>query len=128
KPAGTEKRVFPLADLPGVRTIRANSALPGFRVSEQPALAEGKLRHVGEAIAACVADTRAEAEDLAAACVLDYEALPAVHDMLAAPLSGAPLIHDHWSMNAFLETRRKSDVCGLHALAASKVRRTPPPP
>ena len=35
-------------------------------------------------IAACVADTRAEAEDLAAACVLDYEALPAVHDMLAA--------------------------------------------
>jgi len=40
KPAGAEKRVFTLADLPGVRTIRANSALPGFRVSEQPALAE----------------------------------------------------------------------------------------
>ena len=81
--------VFTLADLPGVRTIRANSALPGFRASEQPALAADKLRHVGEAIAACVAGTRAEAEDLAAACELDYEALPAVHDMLAAPLPGS---------------------------------------
>ena len=67
---------------PGIGTIRANSALPGFRVSEQPALAKDKVRHVGEAIAACVADSRAAAEDLAAACELDYEALPAVLDML----------------------------------------------
>ena len=104
KPQGAEKKVFTLADLPGVRTIRANSALPGFRVSEQPVLARGKLRHVGEAIAACVAETRAEAEDLAEACRLDYEALPAVHDMLAAPLPGSPLVHDGWSMNAFPDT------------------------
>ncbi len=113
KPAGSEKRVFTLADLPGVGTIRANSALPGFRVSEQPALATGKLRHVGEAIAACVADTRAQAEDLVAACELDFEALPAVHDMLAAPLPSQPLIHDGWSMNAFLETRRDDDVSAI---------------
>ena len=72
-----------------------------------------KLRHVGEAIAACVAGTRAEAEDLAAACELDYETLPAVHDMLAAPLPAQPLIHDDWSMNAFLETRRDDDVSAL---------------
>ena len=75
-------------------------------------------------IAACVAGTRAEAEDLAAACELDYEALPAVHDMLAAPLPGSPLIHEHWSMNAFLETRRDDDVSGLDAIAAAKVTRT----
>ena len=124
KPAGAEKRVFTLADLGDVRTIRANSALPGFRVSEQPALATGKLRHVGEAIAACVADTRAEAEDLVAACELDYETLPAVHDMLAAPLPAQPLIHDGWSMNAFLETRRDDDVGALDAIAAAKVTRT----
>jgi carbon-monoxide dehydrogenase large subunit len=124
KPPGAEKRVFTLADLGSVRTIRANSALPGFRVSEQPALASGKLRHVGEAIAACVAGTRAEAEDLVAACELDYETLPAVHDMLAAPLPTQPLIHDGWSMNAFLETRRDDDVGGLDAIAAAKVTRT----
>ena len=66
KPAGAEKRVFTLADLGSVRTIRANSALPGFRVSEQPALAEGKLRHVGEAIAACV--TRSEERRVGKEC------------------------------------------------------------
>ena len=124
KPTGAEKRVFTLGDLAGARTIRANSALPGFRASEQPALARDKLRHVGEAIAACVAETRAEAEDLAAACVLDYEALPAVHDMLAAPLPTSPLIHEGWSINAFLETRRDDDVSGLDAIAAAKVIRT----
>ncbi|WP_428675418.1 xanthine dehydrogenase family protein molybdopterin-binding subunit [Reyranella sp.] len=124
KPAGAEKRVFTIGDLDGVGTIRANSALPGFRASEQPALAKGKLRHVGEAIAACVAESRAAAEDLAAACVLDYEALPAVHDMLAALLPDQPLVHDHWSMNAFLETRRDDDVSGLDAVAAAKVTRT----
>ena len=124
KPEGAEKRVFTLADLDGIGTIRANSALPGFRVSEQPALAKDRLRHVGEAIAACVAESRAAAEDLAAACVLDYEALPAVSDMLKAPLPGSPLIHDHWTMNAFLETRRDDDVSGLDAIAAAKVTRT----
>ena len=117
KPPGAEARVFTLADLPDVCTIRANSALPGFRVSEQPPLAHDKLRHVGEAIAACVAETRAEAEDLAAACELDYEALPAVHDMLAAPLPSSPLINEHWSKNAFLEIERADDLSGLDAIA-----------
>ena len=124
KPAGQEKRVFTIGDLRGIGTIRANSALPGFRVSEQPALARERLRHVGEAIAACVAETRAAAEDLAAACVLDYEALPAVSDMLAAHAPTAPLLHDGWSVNAFLETRRDDDVSGLDAVAAAKVTRT----
>ncbi|WP_431267137.1 hypothetical protein [Dankookia sp. P2] len=84
KPGGAEHRVFTAEDLPEIGPIRANSALPGFRPSEQPALARGKLRHVGEPVAACVAATRAEAEDLAAACRLQFEALPAIADMLAA--------------------------------------------
>src|SRR5258708_7719822 len=104
--------------------MRANSALPGFRVSEQPALAKDRLRHAGEAIAACVAESRAAAEDLAAACVLDYEALPAVSDMRTAHLPTAPLLHEGWSVNAFLETRRDDDVSGLDAIAAAKVTRT----
>ena len=124
KPTGGEKRVFTLDDLPGMGTIRANSALPGFRVSEQPVLARDKLRHVGELIAACVAESRAAAEDLAAACELDYETLPAVADMCTATLPGAALLHEHWSMNAFLETRRDDDISGLDAIAAAKVTRT----
>ncbi len=123
KPAGAEQRVFVAADLPEIGPIRANSALPGFRVSEQPALAQGKLRHVGEVIAACVAPSRAEAEDLVAACELDYAALPVVSDMLAARAPGAPLIHEHWPDNAFLETRRDEDLSDLDAVAAAKVVR-----
>ncbi len=119
KPLGAEKQVFLLSDLPDVKTIRANSALPGFRVSEQPVLAKDKLRHVGEAIAACVADSRAAAEDLAAACELDYEALPAVSDMLTAGAPEAALLHEHWPVNAFLEVERNDDV--------SASTRSPPP-
>jgi aerobic carbon-monoxide dehydrogenase large subunit len=124
KPPNREKRVFTIADLDGVRTIRANSALPGFRVSEQPVLARERIRFVGEPIAACVAENRAAAEDLVGACVLDYEALPAVSDMRAAHLPEAPLLHDGWTVNAFLETRRDDEVADLDAIAAAKVTRT----
>src|SRR5215468_5325165 len=66
KPAGAGGSVFTAADLAGVRPIVANSRLPGFKPSEQPVLAAEKARYVGEPVAACVADTRAAAEDLAA--------------------------------------------------------------
>jgi aerobic carbon-monoxide dehydrogenase large subunit len=124
KPDGKEKWVFTLADLPDVKTIRANSALPGFRASEQPVLAKDKVRHVGEAIAACVAPSRAAAEDLVAACELKYEALPAVVDMLTANDRSMPLLHEHWSTNAFLEIERQDDMSGLDQIAAAKVTRT----
>src|ERR1700748_3538239 len=56
--------VFTSADLEAdTMPIRAVSGLPGFKPSEQPILAHEKVRQVGELIAMCVADTRAEAED-----------------------------------------------------------------
>jgi aerobic carbon-monoxide dehydrogenase large subunit len=76
--------VFTAADLTGVNPIRAVSGLPGFKISEQPVLATGKVRQVGELVAMCVAPTRAEAEDIAAAVTLDLEELPAIYDMLKA--------------------------------------------
>src|SRR3954470_8458519 len=88
--------VFTAADLDGVKPIRAVSALPGFKISEQPVLATDKVRQVGELVAMCVGRTRAEAEDIAASVVLDLEELPAVHDMLQARGSDAPLVHEHW--------------------------------
>lgn len=105
KPDGCEDRVFTAADLAGVGPIIANSALPGFKPSAQPVLAMDRVRHVGEAIAVCVAPTRAEAEDLAEQVVLDLEEMPAVSDMLAGRLPDAPQLHAHWGDNVFLETR-----------------------
>ena len=51
--------VFTSADLVGVKALRAVSPLPGFQASDQPPLVTEKIRHVGELIAMCVADTRA---------------------------------------------------------------------
>jgi carbon-monoxide dehydrogenase large subunit len=102
--------VFTAPDLVGVKPIRAVSGLPGFKVSEQPVLAAGKVRHVGELIAMCVAPTRAEAEDIAAAVTLDLEELPAVHDMRGAREAGSALVHEPWGDNVFLESAFEIDI------------------
>jgi carbon-monoxide dehydrogenase large subunit len=103
-PDAHERAVFTLADLTGVKPLRAASALRGFKVSEQQPLASDKVRHVGELLAMCVAPTRAQAEDIAAQVVPDLAALPVVHDMLAARDPSAALVHEHWGDNVFLET------------------------
>lgn len=97
-------------DLVDVKPIRAVSGLAGFKVSVQPALAVEKVRHVGELVAMCLADTRAAAEDMAAAVRLDLEELPAVHDMLQGRAAGAPLVHEGWGDNIFLETNVEVDI------------------
>ena len=104
--------VFTAEDMTGVKPIRAVSALPGFKPSEQPPLATGKVRHVGELIAICVARTRAEAEDIAAEVEVDFEELPVVVDMLKARAPGAPLVHEDWGDNVFLETHVDVGVDG----------------
>jgi aerobic carbon-monoxide dehydrogenase large subunit len=109
-PGRYRDHVFTAEHLIGVKPIRAVSGLPGFKVSEQPVLATGKVRQVGELVAICVAPTRAEAEDIAAAVTLDLEELPAVHDMLKARDPGAALVHEHWGDNVFLETNFEVDI------------------
>ncbi len=52
----------------------------------QPLLAAGKVRHVGEPVAVIVAETRALAMDAAEAIVVDYETLPAITGVAAAPV------------------------------------------
>ncbi|WP_315744937.1 xanthine dehydrogenase family protein molybdopterin-binding subunit [Bradyrhizobium sp. SZCCHNR1075] len=102
--------VFTADDLAGIKPIRAVSGLPGFKISEQPVLATGKVRHVGELVAMCVARSRAEAEDIAASVELDLEPLPAVHDMRLARAAGGALVHEHWGDNVFLETNFEVDI------------------
>ena len=122
--SGPERRVFSAADLQGVTGIVANSGLPGFRTSEQPILAGDKVRHVGEMVVACLAETRARAEDLAERIEVDFDELPAVHDMKKARDADQPLLHEHWSENAFLETAVDIDFEAAIAGAAAVVTRT----
>jgi carbon-monoxide dehydrogenase large subunit len=123
KPAGFNESVYTLADLEGVKPIVANSSLKGFKPSEQPVLANHKVRQVGEMIAMCVADTRAEAEDLAAQTWAEFDELPAVVDMLAAREAGSALVHEHWGDNVFLETMIDADLDEIRRTAAIQVHR-----
>jgi carbon-monoxide dehydrogenase large subunit len=116
-------RVFVAADLTGVADIRADTALPGFKSSLQPILARDKVRHVGEPVAMCIGDTRAEAEDIAAAIEVDLEALPAVTDMLEARKPGATLLHQQWGDNIFLTTETDVDFEAAKVKAAFSVTR-----
>ena len=60
---------------------------------KHPILASGKVRHVGDPIAAVVAESLGEARDAAEQIELDLEEHPAVIDMPSA-LSGGPDVHD----------------------------------
>jgi aerobic carbon-monoxide dehydrogenase large subunit len=122
-PDALRARVFIAADLVGVKPIRAVSGLPGFKVSEQPVLATGKVRHVGELIAACIAPTRAEAEDMAEQIAVEFDELPVVSDMLRARDGDAPLVHEHWGDNVYLETFVRDDIAAVAATAPVKVTR-----
>ena len=54
------------------------------RTTPWRALAIGRVRHVGECVALCIAETRAAAEQMAEALEVDYQALPSVTDVMAA--------------------------------------------
>ena len=116
--------VFTAESLQGVSPIIARSGLPGFKVSEQPVLARERVRHVGELIAACVAPSRGEAEDIAQRVHVEFTELGAVTDMLHANDPGVPLLHEHWSDNHYLESFVDADLSDYEAQAAVSVTRT----
>lgn len=62
-------------------------------------LAATEVRHVGEAIAMVVADSRHAAEDAAAAVEIDLEPLPVVADAVAALAADAPRAHSDRESN-----------------------------
>ncbi|WP_324754776.1 xanthine dehydrogenase family protein molybdopterin-binding subunit [Roseovarius sp. Pro17] len=64
-----------------------------------PVLCETHVRHVGDPIAAIVAETREQARDAAEAIVPDIEELPAVVNMKAALEEGSTKVHDELTSN-----------------------------
>jgi carbon-monoxide dehydrogenase large subunit len=119
--------VFTAKDLAKVKPIAAATALSSFKHCSEPILALDKVRYVGELVAACVAPSRAQAEDIAATVVVDYEELHPVVDMLAARRAGAPLVHEEWGDNVFIEFFQDGNIDGaidrVAGTAAIKVKR-----
>ncbi len=104
------------ADMPGVIRIFTGEdfaemgGIPcGWQVTDRhgapmqepkhPVLAHGKVRHVGDPIAAIVAETREQARDAAEAIMPDITDLPAVMDMKEAIKDGATKVHDDLTSN-----------------------------
>jgi len=68
-------------------------------VVTRPALAQDRVRFVGDIVAVVAADTRAQAVDAAETVVVDYDPLPAVSDPDAALRPGAPILFDELGSN-----------------------------
>jgi carbon-monoxide dehydrogenase large subunit len=86
-----------------IRPVRAESRMRGYRTTEYPALAHGKVRFVGEAVAVVVAENRYLAEDAAEAIDIDWDPLDAVYDPEMALLAGTPLVHEGAGSNGLVE-------------------------
>ncbi len=82
--------------LPGGRNDLKLSGRNGGPLFDGPHyfLPADKARHVGEAVAAVIADTLAQAKDAAEAVEVDYEPLPHVTVTSATVMNGAPVVWD----------------------------------
>ena len=91
---------------------------------QQPLLAYDKVRHVGEAVAVIVAETRYAAEDAAQLVALDLDPLPAVLEPDAALSAGSPIVHDRFGTNLIGSfTIAKGDVERVMANAPRRLKR-----
>jgi aerobic carbon-monoxide dehydrogenase large subunit len=95
--------VFTAADLAAVKPIIPALHKFGYVHVAQPVLAAENVRFVGEAIAAVVAATEAEAEDIADDITITISEMPAVIDGRKALCDGAPLVHAQAARNICVE-------------------------
>jgi carbon-monoxide dehydrogenase large subunit len=104
---------------------RDGSAMP---MPPYPALAQGRVRHVGNPIAAVVAETAAMARDASELIAVDYEPLPAAADTVAALAPGAPAVWDEAPGNLAFdwelgdrETVERTLIAARHRIALDLV-------
>lgn len=87
------------------------------------ALSVDRVRHMGEAVVAVVAESYAAAVDAAALVEVDYEPLPAVADMLLAAEPDAPRLFEDMTSNIdHVRSRKAGDIEGAFANAHKVVR------
>jgi aerobic carbon-monoxide dehydrogenase large subunit len=70
-----------------------------MKAGAHPALAQGKVRYVGDHVAVVIADTLAQARDAAEKIDVRYTELPAVVDTANAASPGQPQLHDVAPLN-----------------------------
>ena len=98
----TELAAAGVGPLPARQVLNNRDGTPMLQPVRH-ALAADKVRHVGDAIAAVIAETAAAAKDAADAVVVDIEPLAAVTEPRDAASPGAPLVHDDVPENVGLD-------------------------
>ena len=112
----TGEDLRPTARRPALRLGRSRADGTPMKEPPHPALAQGKVRYVGDAVAFVIADTLEQAREAAEAIEVDYEALPAVVGVLDAIRPGAAAVFDDIPDNI---------CCRLGAAATPRRRRRP---
>ena len=92
----------------GFKPLPAAAPMKGRGGADQlptprPALAQGRVRYVGDPVALVVAESASAAQDAAEAVLVDYRELAAVVDAQAALAPGAPQIHETVPGNLVLD-------------------------
>ncbi|HSR55786.1 MAG TPA: xanthine dehydrogenase family protein molybdopterin-binding subunit, partial [Alphaproteobacteria bacterium] len=97
---------IPHSPVPSTKFDMKMTGPGGTEVFEGPhmLLPADKARHVGEAVAVVVAETREKAMDGAEAVMVDYEELPWVSHSEDAMEDGAPLVWDEAPNNILVDT------------------------
>ena len=110
--------------------LAALSSMTGNAAMSRPLLATGKVRFVGEAIAAVVAETEAQAADAAEAVWADYDPLPVVVDAESA--ADAPKLFDDAESNVAIALPpaaeldfSECEVVITHRIVNSKIYASP---
>ena len=115
--------VITAADLKGVKPIRPMLHKFNYVPVSQPILADGAVRFVGEPIAAVVAASAEQAEDIVDQVAVDISETPPTVDALSARADGAPLVHAEAPGNVIVEGRIKTeDFDAVRAVAHRLVR------
>jgi aerobic carbon-monoxide dehydrogenase large subunit len=109
--------------LPPASTSAEGGASSGAPGRQHWALSTDVVRHVGEAVAAVIAESDYAAHDGIDAVQVDWEPLPAVTDVFAAMAPGAPQLHADAPRNIEHENQiKKGDPDAVFARAGRVVK------
>jgi aerobic carbon-monoxide dehydrogenase large subunit len=114
--------IFAAADIEGLmQPIRATSRMADYYATELPVLARDKVRYVGEAVVAVVAESRYLAEDAVEQIAITYEPLGDAIDPSVMVEPGSPLLHEEAGTNVIVtRTFTRGDV--EEAMASAPIR------
>ena len=104
--------VVTAADLDGVSPICPVLHRRDYVPVRQPILAGERVRYVGEPVAAVIADTPEQAEDIAEEVFVDIESAESVVDVDRALEPDAPTVHGQAPENVLVDGRIETDGVG----------------